>query len=106
MIQSDRQIFRYFRKKVSEEGKIDISQPVDIFPLFGKNGPLEHALYDIYRRVSERTNQFWLHRFVCSMQKYLKTNIWEAINLQEKTIPSFATYKAIRPFGGHILLLI
>ncbi len=65
-----------------------------------KDGPLEHALYDIYRRVSERTNQFWLHRFSCSMHKYLKTNIWEAINLQEKTIPSFATYKAMRPFGG------
>ncbi len=37
VIQLDRQIFRYFRKKVSEEGKIDTSQPVDIFPLFGKN---------------------------------------------------------------------
>jgi polar amino acid transport system substrate-binding protein len=37
VIQLDRQIFKYFRKKVSEEGKIDTSQPVDIFPLFGKN---------------------------------------------------------------------
>ncbi len=37
VIQLDRQIFRYFRKKVAEEGKIDVSQPVDIFPLFGKN---------------------------------------------------------------------
>ncbi|MCP4105071.1 MAG: transporter substrate-binding domain-containing protein [Desulfobacteraceae bacterium] len=37
VIQLDRQIFRYFRKKVSEEGIIDTNQPVDIFPLFGKN---------------------------------------------------------------------
>ncbi|MDM8521936.1 transporter substrate-binding domain-containing protein [Desulfococcaceae bacterium HSG8] len=37
VIQLDRQIFRYFRKKVSEEGKIDTDQPVDIFSLFGKN---------------------------------------------------------------------
>ncbi len=37
VIQIDRQIFKYYRKKVSEESKIDASLPVDIFPLFGKN---------------------------------------------------------------------
>lgn len=37
VIQLDRQIFTYFRKKVSVEGKIDTTQPVDIFPLFGTN---------------------------------------------------------------------
>lgn len=36
MIQLDRQIFKYFKKKASEESKLDTSQPVDIFPLFGK----------------------------------------------------------------------
>lgn len=37
VIQLDRQIFRYFRKKVAEEGSMDTTRPIDIFPLFGKN---------------------------------------------------------------------
>lgn len=37
VIQLDRQIFKYFRKKVSEESNIDTNQPIDIFPLLGKN---------------------------------------------------------------------
>ena len=37
LIQLDRQIFKYFRKQVAEDGKLDTKQPVNIFPLFGKN---------------------------------------------------------------------
>lgn len=37
LIQLDSQIFYFHRKKVAREGKIDTSQPIDIFPLFGKN---------------------------------------------------------------------
>lgn len=36
VIQLDRQIFKYFKNKVAEEGKLDTNQPIDIFPLFGK----------------------------------------------------------------------
>lgn len=37
VIQLDRKIFHYYRKKLAEKGKIDTSQSVDIFPLPGKN---------------------------------------------------------------------
>lgn len=37
VIQLDRLIFQYYRNEIAKEGIIDVSQPVDIFPLFGKN---------------------------------------------------------------------
>lgn len=37
VIQLDRQIFAYFRNIESKSGSVDTSQPIDIFPLFGKN---------------------------------------------------------------------
>ncbi len=37
VIQMDRLIFSYFRNRAAQEGKIDVSQPIDIFPLFGKS---------------------------------------------------------------------
>ncbi len=37
VIQLDRQIFKFYKKRVSEEGRFDTNQPVDIFPLFGIN---------------------------------------------------------------------
>lgn len=37
VIQLDRQIFRYFKKQAEKEGRVDTSQPIDEFPIFGKN---------------------------------------------------------------------
>ncbi len=37
LIQLDRQIFKYYRNKMSKDGRFNTKEPVDIFPLFGKN---------------------------------------------------------------------
>ena len=37
VIQLDRQIFAYYRKIEAANGYVDTNQPIDIFPLFGKN---------------------------------------------------------------------
>jgi polar amino acid transport system substrate-binding protein len=37
VIQLDRQIFKYYRNRVAKEKAFNTNQPIDIFPLFGKN---------------------------------------------------------------------
>jgi hypothetical protein len=61
---------------------------------------LTHALYELWQRMCRCSNVEWRKRFLCSVEDYFTSCIWEAENRVANHIPDVATYIRMRPFAG------
>jgi 5-epi-alpha-selinene synthase len=61
-----------------------------------------HALADIRRRITNRTDPIWAERFAGSVEQYFQANDWEAANRYENITPDLATYIKMRQYTGAV----
>lgn len=67
-------------------------------------GPVMHLLFDLGTRLRTYGTPEWFARFCATVEAYLAATVWEASNRKRRTPPELASYLALRPVAGGLII--